>query len=49
VNIKDGIYDWPQNRQKWGKGSERPAANDQKKLRQVPPLPTGPKYFLDFD
>ena len=35
----DGVYNWPQNRLKWGRGSERPAAHTQQKLTQVPPPP----------
>ena len=32
----------PQNRLKWGRGSERPAAHTQQKLTQVPPRPPPP-------
>ena len=35
---------WPQNRQKWGRGSDRPAAHTQQKLTQdSPPHPPGSK------
>ena len=33
----DGVYNWPQNRLYWGRGSERPAVHTQQTLTQVPP------------
>ena len=31
------MYSWPQNRLKWDRGSEKPAAHTQQNLTQVPP------------
>ena len=36
---QDGVYNWPKNRLKWGGGSERPMAQTQQTLTQVPPSP----------
>ena len=41
---KDGVYNWPKNRLKWGRDSERPAAHTLQTLTQVLPPPG---LFLD--
>ena len=43
-----GSIIWPQNRLKWGRGSERPAAHTQQKLTQVLPPPPLPLRGLEF-
>ena len=40
-NDLDGTCSWPQNKLKWVRGSERPAAHTQQKLTKVPPLHRG--------